>query len=139
LILASVLGSITGYGFGWQTGQLLYRRKDSRFFRRQHLLAAEAFYKKHGGLALTAGYFLPIIGTFAPIVAGMIRLNFRRFVLLTFTGSVIWIFSFVFAGWFIGSRPFLKPGLKYIVIGFILIVTVPLLVRIIKEIRKSGI
>jgi membrane-associated protein len=139
LILSSVLGSITGYGFGWQAGQLLYRRSDSRFFKRQHLIAAEVFFKKHGWLALTAGFFLPIIRTFAPIVAGMIRLNFRRFVLLIFSGSVIWIFSFVYAGWFIGSRPFLQPWLKYIVIGFILTVTVPLLVRIIKEIKKSGV
>jgi len=138
LILSSVLGSLTGYGFGWQTGQVLYRRGDSRFFKRQHLIAAEAFYKKHGWLALTAGYFLPIIRTFAPVVAGMIRLNFRRFVIMIIGGSVIWIFSFVYAGWFIGSRPFLKPWLKYIVIGFILTVTVPLFVRIYKEIRKSG-
>lgn len=139
LILSSVLGSLTGYGFGWQAGQLLYGRRDSRFFKRQHLIAAEAFYKKHGWLAFTGGYFLPIIRTFAPVVAGMIRLNFRRFVLMVIGGSVLWIFSFVYAGWFIGSRPFLKPGLKYIVIGFIVTVTIPLFARIIKEIRKSGI
>jgi len=137
LILASALGSITGYAFGWKAGELLYRRKDSKFFRRQHLIAAEEFYKKYGALALTAGFFLPIIRTFAPVVAGMIRLNFRKFVLFTVAGSVIWILSFVFAGYFIGSRPFLKPWLKYIVIVFILVVTVPLVIRIIKEMRKS--
>lgn len=136
LILASVLGSITGYGFGRKVGPALYRRKDSRFFRRQYLISTETFYKKHGAVTCITGYFLPIIRTFAPVVAGMIKLNFRRFILLTFIGSVLWIVSFVSAGYFIGSRPFLKPWLKYIVIGFILVVTVPLIIRIIKGIKN---
>lgn len=137
LTVAAFFGSITGYGFGWRVGPLLYKRKDSWFFRRQHLTAAETFYKKYGGLALAAGYFLPIIRTFSPVVAGMIRLNFRRFLLFTLTGSVSWVISFVLAGYFIGSRPFLKPWLKYFVTIFILVVTVPLLFRIIKELRGT--
>jgi len=136
LILASVMGSCTGYWFGRQTGPLLYNRKDSKFFRKHHLKTAESFYNKYGWLALTAGLFLPIIRTFAPIVAGIIRLDFRRFMLLTITGSVIWIVSFVAAGYFIGSRPYLKPWLNYIVIAFILVITIPLIVRTIKELKK---
>jgi len=136
LILAAVLGNITGYWFGRKTGPLLYSREDSRFFRKQHLKTAEAFYNKYGWLALTAGLYLPVIRTFASITAGIIRLDFCRFVLLTFTGSVIWIVSFVSAGYFIGSRPFLKPWLKYIVLAFILVVTLPLIVKTIKELRK---
>jgi membrane-associated protein len=136
LILSSIAGNFTGYWFGRKTGPLLYRRKDTRFFKKQHLVTAESFYKKYGWLALTLGLYLPIIRTFASIVAGMIRLNFSRFAFLVFMGSVIWISSFVLAGYFIGSRPFLKPWLKYIVIGFILIVTIPLIVWTIKEIRR---
>jgi len=136
LILASVLGNITGYWFGRQTGPLLYSRKDSRFFRKHHLKTAESFYEKHGWLALTLGLYLPIVRTFAPIVAGMVRLNFRRFILLTFAGSVIWILSFVSAGYFIASRPFLKPWIKYIVIVFILGITIPLILRVRKELRQ---
>jgi len=136
LILASVLRSITGYGFGHKAGPALYRRKNSKYFRRQYLISTETFYKKHGVLTCIAGYFLPIIRTFAPVVAGMIRMNFRKFIFLSFIGSVLWIISFVSAGYFIGSRPFLKPWLQYIVIGFILVVTVPLVVRIIKGLRE---
>jgi len=136
LILASILGNFTGYWFGWKTGPLLYSRKDSRFFKKQHLKTAETFYNKYGWLALTVGLYLPIIRTFAPIVAGMVKLNFGRFILLTVTGSVFWILSFVLAGYFIGSRPFLKPWLNYIVIGFILVVTIPLIIWMIKELRK---
>jgi len=136
LILASVLGNLTGYWFGWKTGPLLYKRKDSRFFKKQHLKTAETFYNKYGWLALTVGLYLPIIRTFASIVAGMVRLDFRRFILLTVAGSVVWILSFVLAGYFIGSRPYLKPWLNYIVIGFILVVTIPLIIWIFKELRK---
>lgn len=135
LILASILGNLTGYWFGWKTGPLLYKRKDSRFFKKQHLKTAETFYNKYGWLALTVGLYLPIIRTFASIVAGMVKLNFRRFILLTVTGSVVWILSFVLAGYFIGSRPYLKPWLNYIVIGFILIVTIPLIIWIFKELK----
>ena len=136
LILAAILGNLTGYWFGWKTGPLLYKRKDSRFFKKQHLTTAETFYNKYGWLALTVGLYLPIIRTFASIVAGMVRLRFRRFILLTVTGSVVWVLSFVLAGYFIGSRPYLKPWLNYIVIGFILVVTIPLIIWIFKELSK---
>jgi len=136
LTLASILGNLTGYWFGWKTGPLLYSRKDSRFFKKQHLKTAETFYNKYGWLALTVGLYLPIIRTFASSVAGIVRLNFRRFILLTVTGSVAWILSFVFAGYFIGSRPILKSWLNYIVIGFILVVSIPLITWMIKELRK---
>lgn len=135
LILASVLGNLTGYWFGWKTGPLLYRRKDSRFFKKQHLTTAETFYNKYGWLALTVGLYLPIIRTFASTIAGVVRLNFRRFILLSLAGSVVWVLSFVLAGYYIGSRPYLKPLLNYIVIGFILVITIPLIIWIFKELK----
>ena len=138
LILASLLGNSTGYGFGKKTGPLLYRKKDSRFFKQEYLKAAEKFYEKYGGIALTGGLFFPIIRTFAPIVAGVIKLNFRKFILFTFIGSVAWVLSFVLTGYFIASMPFLKPYLKYIIIAIIVFVTIPVVVRIIKEFKKAG-
>jgi membrane-associated protein len=135
LILASFLGNMTGYWFGRKAGPALYRRKDSRFYRRKYLIMTEEFYHKHGRKTLVAGFFLPIIRTFSPIFAGAIRLNIRRFILFSFTGSVCWIVSFVAAGYFIGSWPFLKPYLKYIVAGFILFITIPLIRRVIKELK----
>jgi membrane-associated protein len=136
LIMASLAGNFTGYWFGWKTGPLLYKRRDSRFFKKQHLTTAESFYKKYGWLALTLGLYLPIIRTFASVVAGMVGLNFRKFALLTITGSTIWILSFVLIGYFIGSRPILRPWLNYIVIGFILGVTIPLVIWLVKELKR---
>jgi membrane-associated protein len=136
LVLAAVAGNLTGYWFGRQAGPSLYRRKDSRFFRRRYITVAEEFYRKHGALALAAGFYLPVIRTFAPIVAGMIRLKWARFIWPTLIGAIAWIVSFVLAGYFIGSRPLLKPWLKYIVIVFILAVTIPILVKVIRGLRK---
>lgn len=138
LITAAVLGNITGYGFGWKTGPLLYKRKESKFFRKQHLQAAESFYKKYGKIALAGGLFFPIIRTFAPIVAGMIKMSFRRFILFTTIGAVGWIASFVMAGYLIGSVPALKPYLKYIILFIIITVTSPIVIRIVKHLNRQG-
>ena len=138
LIIASVLGNITGYWFGWKAGPMLYNRKDSRFFKRKYLNKAEAFYKTYGDIALAAGLFLPIIRTFSPVVAGMIKLSFRRFVLFTLIGSLLWISTFVIAGYLVGIMPFLKQYLKYIVIGIILCVTIPILIGIVRNLSNDG-
>jgi len=135
LIISSVLGNIFGYWFGRKAGPVMYKRGDSRFFKKKHLAKAEAFYKKYGHLALTAGLFFPIIRTFSPLMAGMIKLNFRRFVIFTFIGSVLWISTFVIAGYLVGIMPFLKQYLKYIVIGIILCVTTPILVGIVRNLN----
>ncbi len=136
LIFASLLGNLTGYWFGWKAGPLLYRRKDTKFYKKRHLTTAASFYEKYGWMALTLGLYLPIIRTFAPIVAGIVKLKFRRFLLLTFIGSIVWIASFVLTGYFIGSVPALKPGLNYFILAFILIVTIPLIIWVSKELRK---
>lgn len=137
-VAASVLGNITGYVIGYKAGPLLYNRSDSRFFKKQHLTAASGFYERYGAWALSLGVFLPLIRTFGPIAAGVIRLKFGRLVLFSFLGSVGWIVSFAFGGYLIGSMPFLQPYLDYIVIAIIVLVTVPIATRIIRDFRKRS-
>lgn len=136
LVVASMLGNIIGYWFGKKAGPLLYKRKDSRFFKKQHLATAKSFYEKYGWLALTMGLFLPVIRTFSPIVSGIIKLDFRRFLLLTFLGSLLWILSFTLAGYAIGKIPALKPWLNYVVIGFLVLVTIPLIIWVKRELKR---
>src|SRR6476620_1944906 len=135
-IIACVSGCVTGYLFGRKTGPLLYKREDSRFFKQKHLRAAETFYKKYGKLALTVGILFPVIRTFAPIVAGMVKMNFNYFIVLVFIGSTLWISLFVLVGYLIGSIPGLKEYLPYIMPVIILTVTIPVVIRIIGELKK---
>ena len=138
LIIASILGNLTGYYFGVKAGPLLYKKEESRFFKRKHLAAAELVLKKYGSLAVAGGMFFPIIRTFAPVMAGMIHMNIRRFILYVSIGSISWISSFVVAGWLVGTLPFLKPYLSYIVAGIILLITTPVLIRIIRNLKQAG-
>lgn len=136
LVFASVLGCLTGYWFGWKTGPLLYKRQDSRFFKKRHLTTAESFYKKYGWMALTLGLFLPIIRTFVSIIAGIIKLDFHRFIALVTIGSLFSTLSFLLLGYLIGTVPALKSSLSYTIPIFVLIVTIPLIFWIIKELKK---
>ena len=137
-IVASFAGCITGYWFGRKTGPLLYKRKESGFFRLEYLKAAEAFYSKYGLYALTTGFLFPIIRTFAPIVAGMVRMNTTRYVVLVIIGSVLWTQVLVLPGYLVGLIPGLKEYLPYIMTGFILLVTTPIVIRIFKEVKRAG-
>jgi len=136
-ILASLLGNVTGYGIGYRSGSVLYRKGDSRFFKKRYLTAAEDFYRKYGAIALSVGLFLPLIRTFGPIVAGVIKVSFIRFLLFVFIGSTAWIISFIGVGYLIGSMPFLQPYLKFVILGILVIVTGPIVFKIVKELRKK--
>jgi membrane-associated protein len=133
LISASVLGNITGYWFGRKTGPLLLRRKDSFFFKHDYLEAAEKFYDRYDGLAITAGMFLPIIRTFAPIIAGVLKFRFSKFFLYVLLGSLAWIGSLVSLGYFLGNIKWIKNNLHYIAVALVVVITAPVLIRIIKE------
>lgn len=137
LVIAAMAGNVTGYWFGWKTRHWIYEREDSRFLKRRYLASGENFYKKHGPIALTIGLFFPIIRTFAPIVSGIIRLNFSRFLLFTGFGSVAYVLCFVLAGYLMGTSPFLKPYLPYIIILTILVITLPVVIRINREMKKE--
>ena len=137
-VIACVLGCVTAYWFGWKTGPLLYKRKDSRFFRQKHLRAAKTLYEKYGQFALTIGISFPIIRTFAPVIAGIVRMNFGSFTLLVFIGSVFWVSLFVSGGYIIGSIPVFKEYLPFIMAAIIILVAAPVVIRIITELKKTN-
>jgi membrane-associated protein len=100
---AAIVGPAVGYWFGRVVGERLYTREDSRFFKRRHLEAAHEFYDKHGGKALLLARFMPIVRTFAPIVAGAARMDYTRFVIYTLIGAAIWAVGVTWAGYFLGN------------------------------------
>ena len=127
LIAAAVIGNFVGYWFGNKTGPVLYQREDTFFFKKKYLKAAEVYYRKQGAFALIMGRFIPIVRTFAPIIAGIVKLDFNKFAFYNITGAFLWITSLTLLGFFLG-RSFEKEindYLLYIIVGFILITTIP--------------
>ena len=138
LTLAGILGNYVGYWFGRKSGPVLFKKEDSWLFKKKYVVMAKDFYEKYGGAALVLGRFMPIIRTFAPIFAGIVGVNFRKFTFFNILGSVLWIFSMTLSGYFLGkSFPQVKNYLEYIIIGIILLSTVPVLIQFLKKrVRK---
>jgi membrane-associated protein len=134
LIAAGILGNYAGYWFGYRTGPVLLNRRDSFFFKKRYIAVAEEFYAKYGGMALILGRFFPIVRTFAPIFAGVVRVEFKKFTIFNIIGSVAWVTTLTLAGYFLGRRfPELKDYLQYIVLGLIIITTIPLIIAFVRR------
>jgi membrane-associated protein len=103
LPVAAILGDNVGYWFGKKTGPRIFNRENSRFFKRKNLLAAKAFYDKHGGKTIVIARFMPFIRTFAPIVAGGVEMQYRRFVVWNFFGGLLWAVGATLVGFGIGT------------------------------------
>ncbi|EOR93131.1 DedA protein [Arcticibacter svalbardensis MN12-7] len=140
LIIVAILGNFVGYWFGRRTGPVLYLRKDSLFFKKKYLLAAEEYYRKQGAFALIMGRFIPIVRTFAPIVAGLIKIDSRKFALYNMVGAFLWVSSLTLIGYFLGRRfeKQIDQYLLYIIIGFILITAIPLVFTYLNRNRKNN-
>ena len=135
LILSAICGNFTGYWFGIKTGPVLYHRKDTFFFKKKYLKAAEVYYNKQGAFALIMGRFVPIVRTFAPIIAGVVKLEFRKFALYNICGAFLWITSLTLLGYFLGRRfeKEINAYLLYIIVGFIVITTIPVIFTFLKK------
>lgn len=134
LIVAGVLGNYTGYWFGYRTGPVLFNKNDSLFFKKRYIAVAEEFYDKYGGMALILGRFFPIVRTFAPIFAGVVKVDIKKFTLYNIIGSVAWVSILTLSGYFLGRRfPQLKDYLQYIILGLIIVTTVPLIIAFVKK------
>jgi len=123
---AAIAGYYLGYYFGYKTGEALYKRPDTLFFKKQYIYTAETFYKKYGGVALIMGRFLPIVRTFAPIIAGVVKISPKVFFFYNVAGAILWPAIVVSAGYFVGSVfPNALSYLNYIVIAFIVVTAIP--------------
>ncbi|MFN5371335.1 MAG: DedA family protein [Bacteroidia bacterium] len=125
---AAVLGSSFGYYFGSKAGRNLYKRKDTFFFRKNHIAIAEQYYQHYGIRTLVIGRFLPVVRTFAPIVAGIVKMPFATFMLANVGGAAAWVGSLVSLGYFLGRVwPDAEHYLGYIIFGLIIITAIPVI------------
>jgi membrane-associated protein len=102
LIAAAIAGDATGYWIGYRTGKALYSRPNSFLFRRSHLIRTHEFYEKHGGKTIVIARFIPILRTFAPVVAGAAEMTYRRFAVFNIAGGILWVGSMTLTGYFLG-------------------------------------
>jgi membrane-associated protein len=134
IIISAVSGNMVGYSFGKKVGVLLFRRKSGFFFRQEHLVAANEFYIKYGKKTIILSRFLPIVRTFAPIVAGIIKLEYHKFFIYSLVGALFWVSSLVLTGYFMGEYiPKTKEYLEYIVIFLIVITSIPFIYNFVKK------
>ncbi len=134
ILAAGVLGNFAGYWFGHRTGPVLFKRKDSFLFKRKYVIMAEEFYQKYGGTALIIGRFVPIIRTFAPIFAGVVKLNFRKFVIYNIIGAFLWASLLTLTGYFLGVKfPAIINYVEYIIVGLIVIAFLPIAIALLKR------
>jgi membrane-associated protein len=131
--VAGILGNFVGYWFGLKSGPFLFKRKDTLLFKKKYLYQAHDFYQKYGGWAVVAARFVPIIRTFAPIVAGIVQMDKKKFTYFNIVGCVAWVTSMILAGhflqkWILNQFGFdLKDHLEVIVICIVLVSTVPII------------
>jgi len=134
--ICGIIGNSLGYWFGNKSGPFLFHRKDNLLFKKKYLFQAREFYDKHGGEAIVFARFLPIVRTFAPIIAGIVAMNRKKFVLYNIIGSLAWVFAMLFAGHYLDKLFITKFGfdlkkhLEVIVIGIVVITTAPVLYKL---------
>ncbi|MGL4347006.1 MAG: DedA family protein [Chitinophagaceae bacterium] len=135
--IAAILGNLLGYTIGKHSGESIYKKKDNWLFKKKYLYQAHDFYEKHGVMAILLGRFLPIVRTFSPVIAGIVKMDFRKFIVLSIVGGFIWILSMMAIGHYLNAiflTQFgidLRKHLEWIVIGIVLITTVPIFYKII--------
>ena len=130
ITVAGIAGNFAGYWFGRKSEGLLLHRKDSWFFKKKYLMQARDFYEKKGGGAIVLAIFLPIVRTFAPIVAGMVKMEAGRFAFYNALGSLLWAGTIVTAGFLLGENAWVQNNLEKIIIGIVVITTAPVFAKV---------
>lgn len=128
MMLAAITGNIFGYWFGKKAGEKLYSREDGWLFKKRHVALTKSYYEKHGGKTLVFGRFLPIIRTFAPILAGVIKIEFTKFMFYNIVGAIAWIGSIGSIAYYLGKQfPEVENYLGYIFAALIILTALPVI------------
>lgn len=133
LLVAAVLGDSTNYWIGRYLGPKVFHRSDSKLLNHKHLERTQAFYDKHGGKTLILARFAPILRTFAPFVAGIGRMPYKRFLAFSVSGGFLWISLFVLGGYFFGNLPVIKQNFKLVILGVILVSVLPAAIELVRH------
>jgi membrane-associated protein len=137
LACAAVVGDHVGYVVGRKTGEALYERKETRWFKRSHLLETKAFYEKYGAATLILARFVPFARTFAPIVAGITQMPYRKFVTCSVLGGIGWVTSLTLLGFYFGKIPFVQRHIETAILLVIFVSLLPVIVSALSARAKA--
>lgn len=129
-------GDNTNYWIGHFLGNKVYE-KDYRLIKREYLDKTHAFYEKHGGITVIIARFMPIIRTFAPFVAGVGSMRYRKFISFSITGNILWTAGLCLAGYFFGNIPFIQKNFSLVILGIILISLLPMIIAVVKKLLSG--
>ena len=139
LIPAAIIGDAVGYYIGKKSGEALYAREDSRFFKKKYLLQTKEFYEKYGGITIVLARFMPFARTFAPVVAGIGMMKYKNFAFYNFTGGILWVTSMTWLGYLLGATvPAVAKNLELTIILIIFISILPGIIKYIQVKRKGN-
>lgn len=139
LTAAAIVGDTVGYKIGQVSGPRIFTREESFFLRRAHLLKAQAFYEQHGGKTIIIARFVPIIRTFAPVVAGVGQMRYRAFLAYNVVGGVLWVWSMLFTGYFLGRWvPGIDQHIEKVILVVIFLSILPGIIAWLRERSRSG-
>jgi len=139
LILAAIVGNATGYWIGARTGAALYSRPDSLLFRREHVRMTHEYYERHGGKTVVLAQFIPILRTFAPVVAGVGQMGYRQFAMFNVLGAILWVSSMTSAGYLLGNLvPNIEKRIHIVVAVVILVSLIPPAIAFLKSRRTAS-
>jgi len=139
LILAAIVGNATGYWIGARTGAALYSRPDSLLFRREHVRMTHEYYERHGGKTVVLAQFIPILRTFAPVVAGVGQMGYRQFAMFNVLGAILWVSSMTLAGYLLGNLvPNIEKRIHIVVAVVILVSLIPPAIAFLKSRRTAS-
>ena len=139
LTVAAIVGDSVGYAIGKATGPRIFSKPDSLLFNRKHLIRAQDFYAKHGGKTIIIARFMPIVRTFAPVVAGVGQMDYRRFITYNVVGGFLWVWSMLFTGYFLGRYiPGVDKHIEKIILLVIFLSILPGIISWLRERRKAA-
>ncbi|MFZ4578932.1 MAG: DedA family protein [Myxococcota bacterium] len=133
LIAAAVLGDAVNYTIGSKIGAKVFNRQDSWFFKKEHLIRTHAFYEKHGGKTIIIARFMPIVRTFAPFVAGIGSMTYRRFFVYNVVGAVLWVTCLTLLGFWFGNMPMVKKNFQLVLLGIVFLSILPGIVEYLRH------
>ena len=137
LMVAAILGDSFGYYLGHKTGPMIFKKEDSRFFKKEYVFKTAEFFEKYGGKTIIFARFLPVIRSFAPFMAGVGSMKYDQFLFYNVTGAAAWVLSMTLGGYFLGNIEIVRAHFEKVILAIILISLIPVFMEISKKLFRT--